>query len=134
LVKDLTDDAYAVWTFEPGNPVSDAVFNALRNKDQACVENAGAAWMPDIDTSQEPYCGTGEEGGCDSFVYANGGCVGLPGWSLELDGDLAFAKAAFKYGWTYSSTSYCEAQDFEWDHGYLDELGCYEEFGELYYR
>lgn len=132
LVKDVTDDAYATWDFDPGNAVSNAVLGALRDKSSACVANQ-SAWMPTFQNSQEDWCGTGDEGGCDSFMYDQGDCMGLPGWTLELDGDLYFAKAAFKYGYMFSGQSYCAAE-INWDHGYLDELGCYDELGEMYYR
>src|SRR5512140_2614343 len=100
MVKDLGDGDSAVWQFD-GTAVSQAVLGALRDKQPACVANS-AAWMPTPGTYRgtEPFCGTGGEGGRDSFVYTNGtGCTQpYAGWYLQLDGDTGCYNAAFKLG------------------------------------
>jgi hypothetical protein len=129
LVKDVTQSEHAAWMFD-GGVISNAVLAALRDKQTACLANE-APWAPYLDTSTESYCGTGNEGGCDSFMYDEG-CVSLPGWSLQLDGDLWYAASAFKLGWMRTGAS-C-TPDPNWDHGYLNTSACQDEHGELYFR
>jgi hypothetical protein len=129
LVKDLTDGARAAWRFDE-TVLGIAVLAALRNKQPACLEDE-VPFLPYLTDSVEVYCGLmSTEGGCDSFAYDTA-CV-TSGWTLQLDGDLFFAESAFKLGWTLTS-GFCST-DSLWDHGYLDNRGCAEEQGELYYR
>ena len=129
LVKDISQGEHAAWRFD-ASVISNAVLAAFTNGERACITDANA-WMPYLDTSSELYCGTGNEGGCDSFMYDDG-CVGLPGWSLQLDGDLFYASSAFKLG--YMRTGGNCGEDPIWDHGYLNTMACTDEHGELYFR
>ncbi|MBI4700798.1 MAG: hypothetical protein HY744_06480 [Deltaproteobacteria bacterium] len=124
LVKDLTDKAYAAWKFN-GSTISNAVLGALRDKIEFCKNEQGA-WQPYLNTSQEAYCGTGVEGGCDSFYYTLGSCLGLGKPGTNLDGDHGWGASAFKMG----------ASNFPMsdDYAFLNNQGCRDELGELYYR
>jgi hypothetical protein len=133
LVEDYSRNGHAVWTFDAANATSNAVLHALRDKTEACFSE-GQLFMPVEVSSADLFCGTGEEGGCDSFMYSNGNCASRPGWTLELDGDNLWAKAAFKVGWMYSSLDPCGAGDYMWQVAYLDYQGCGQEYGAFYYR
>lgn len=126
LVKDLTDKAHAVWTFN-GSTISNAVLGALQSKQEYCNVNQGA-FQPTLSTSAEAYCGNGQEGGCDSFFYTSGACKGVGNWGIHWDGDNAWCAAAFKMGATFGG---CGSQG---DQGFLNECACDDEQGELYYR
>lgn len=126
LVKDLTDKAHAVWTFN-NSIISNAVLGALQSKQEYCNANQGA-FQPTISTSAEAYCGNGQEGGCDSFFYTSGACKGVGSWGIHWDGDNAWCAAAFKMGATFGG---CGNQG---DQGFLNECACDDEKGELYYR
>lgn len=126
MVKDLTDKAHALWKFN-GSTISNAVLGALQNKQEYCGANQGA-FQPYANTSVEGYCGTGQEGGCDSFFYTSGACKGVGNWGIHWDGDNAWCAAAFKMGATWSG---CGNPG---DQGFLNDCACDDEQGELYYR
>ena len=126
LVKDVTDDAYAIWSFD-NSTISQAVLSALQDKQESCLLNQGA-FQPSISTSAEAYCGTGNEGGCDSFYYTSGACKGLGSWGIHWDGDNAWCMAAFKMGATFSGCGNAG------DQGFLNDCDCDDENGELYFR
>ena len=126
MVKDLTDQAYAMWTFN-NSTISNAVLGALQNKQEYCGANQGA-FQPYASTSLEAYCGTGNEGGCDSFFYTSGACQNVGNWGLHWDGDNAWCMAAFKMGATFGG---CGNQG---DQGFLNDCDCDDENGELYFR
>ena len=126
MVRDLTDNAHAVWEFD-GSPIATAALKALRDKAPACLKDK-AAWQPSINVSTEDFCGKGAEGGCDSFYYNAGSCNGIGGWGLMLDGDNFYCKAAFKLGATAGGN--CGNAD----RGFLNDCACANETGELYYR
>lgn len=136
MVKDLGDGDLALWTFDAQSAISNAVLAALRDKTASCLAQQ-PAWQPYRYTGTEAFCGTGSEGGCDSFVYSSGaGCAGVnyTGWWLELDGDTGCYNAAFKMGMPhtgYESTG-CEVPESN----YLDDgpSSADDPFGELYYR
>jgi hypothetical protein len=126
LVRDHSDGDHAFWTFD-GSAVSNAVLAALQLKTPACIRDQGA-FMPSETSSSEPYCGTGDEGGCDSFTYSDAGCAGGPqAWALNLDGDNWACASAFKLG----AVPDCAGDA---DYGYLDDCDCNDESGALYYR
>jgi len=126
LVRDTTDDAYAVWAFD-GSTMANAVLGALRDKVEVCITN-DVAWSALSETSSENFCDD-MNGGCDAFIYTNGNgnCNGATDWALELDDDGYYCRAAFKLGATPGG---CGAADW----GYLDVCDCSDEFGEMYYR
>lgn len=126
LVKDVTDGVYGKWTFN-GGTISNAVLAALQSKVEYCGVDQGA-FNPGVQTSVEPYCGTGQEGGCDSFFYTSGACRGVGNWGLHWDGDNAWCAAVFKMGATWAGG--CGADD----QGFLNDCACDDEQGELYYR
>lgn len=129
LVKDVTDGAHAAWRFN-GSTISNAVLAALRDKVQSCLINQGA-FMPYLSTSAEAYCGTGQEGGCDSFYYTSGSCYSLGTWGMNWEGDSHWAANAFKLGATQPGFGGCGNTG---DHGFLNDSACNNEYGELYYR
>jgi len=126
LVKDVTENQHAAWHFN-NSTISNAVLGALRDKQQYCASQQGA-FMPYITTSTEGYCGTGQEGGCDSFYYTTGSCHGVGNWGLHWDGDNAWCAAVFKFGATWAGG--CG----QGDQGFLNDCDCNDENGELYYR
>jgi cysteine-rich repeat protein len=126
LVKDLTAGEYAAWSFD-GSTISNAVLGALHKKEQVCIEQNNP-FMPYVSTSSEGYCGSGEEGGCDSFYYTNGGCNEINTWGVHWDGDSHWCGAVFKMGATLSGG--CGDND----HGFMDSCDCSDESGALYYR
>ncbi len=126
LVKDLTDNGRAAWHFN-GGTISNAVLAALRDKQQTCIAQQGA-FQPYMSNSNEPYCGNGAEGGCDSFYYTSGSCLGAGNWGLHWDGDNHWCAAVFKMGATVAGG--CGHDD----HGFLNDCDCDDEYGELYYR
>lgn len=136
MVKDLGDGDLALWAFDPQSAISSAVLAALRDKTASCLAQQ-PAWQPYRYTGAEAFCGTGGEGGCDSFIYTSGaGCTGTTytGWWLELDGDTGCYSAAFKMGMPhtgYEATG-CEIPEAN----YLDDgpTTTDDAQGELYYR
>jgi hypothetical protein len=126
LVKDLTDQAHAAWAFDASN-VSNAMVAALRDKAVVCVGPAGPPFNPYLDTSTEPFCGTGDQ--CDSFKYGDEGCNGTTDWVLTLDDDSHYCRAAFKLG---RATGAGNCGEVDW--GFLDNCDCTDEAGELYFR
>lgn len=126
LIKDLTDKAHAMWTFN-NTTISNALLGALQSKVQYCAANQ-TPFNPIINTSAEAYCGNGQEGGCDSFFYTSGACNGVGNWGIHWDGDGAWCAAAFKMGATFGG---CGNHG---DQGFLNECACDDEKGELYYR
>lgn len=131
LIKDVSDGDHAAWDLA-NNPVGAAIISAMRDHNQIC-ELQSSSFMPYTNTSNEPYCGTGQEGGCDSFLYTDGSCGDAQNWQLEIDGDGYFCGAAFKVGATYRDGNFGEGCGDD-DYGYLDQCDCQDEFGELYYR
>lgn len=136
MIKDLGDGDVALWTFDSQNAISNAVLGALRDKTASCLAQQ-VAWQPYRYTGTESFCGTGSEGGCDSFVYSSGaGCAGVTytGWWLELDGDTGCYNAAFKMGMPHSGYEAigCEIPEAN----FLDDgpTTTDDPFGELYYR
>jgi hypothetical protein len=136
MVKDLGDHNTALWKFDPENMISSAVLGALRDKTPTCLAQR-APWMPYSYDGTEAFCGTGSEGGCDSFVYLNTSLTGCPstytGWYLQLDGDTGCYAAAFKMGMPPAgSPTGCEVVDVN----YLDDgpSSTDDAVGELYYR
>lgn len=135
MVKDLGDGDFALWRFDAANPVAKAALGALRDKTQGCVANQ-TPWMPYLYQGMESFCGTGGEGGCDSFVYTDGtGCgANYRGWYIQLEGDTGCHNAAFKIGMTHAGleTQGCEPVDVN----YLDDgpSTADDQIGELYYR
>ena len=123
MVRDTSAGQYALWHFN-GSEVSNGVLGALRDKKQACFKQK-ADWQPYLNTSTEPFCGTGCEDGCDSFYYSNAACAQIAGWGLELDGDNGWGCAAFKLGASNGTNP---------DWAYLDQQDQKDEFGELYWR
>jgi len=126
LVKDKSENQHAAWHFS-GGTISNAVLGALQSKQQYCAANQGA-FQPYINTSSEGYCGTGQEGGCDSFYYTSGSCLGAGNWGLHWDGDNHWCAAVFKMGATVAGG--CGHDD----QGFLNDCDCDDEQGELYYR
>ena len=126
MVKDLTDKTYALWKFNNGT-ISNAVRAALQDKVEYCAANQGA-FQPYFSNSAEPYCGNGQEGGCDSFFYTSGACQAVGNWGIHWDGDGAWCAAAFKMGATKGG---CGNPG---DQGFLNDCACDDEKGELYYR
>ena len=139
LVKDQIDGSHAVWDFAAANAISATALRALRDGTPGCLVNQ-TPWMPRIYSGAEPFCGTGLEGGCDSFVYtkvSGPGCGGnlYQGAFLELDGDSGCYNAAFKLGMTHAGYEAmgCPVPDA----GYLDNgpvTATDDNLGELYYR
>jgi hypothetical protein len=136
MVKDLGDGDTALWQFDRENVISNSVLAALRDKTTGCVSQQ-VLWQPYSYTGTEPFCGTGSEGGCDSFTYVDTTgpvCGPYNGWFLELDGDTGCYSAAFKIGMTHSGyeTIGCELPDVN----YLDDgpTTVDDATGELYYR
>lgn len=137
MVKDLGDHNVALWKFDPQNAISNAVLGALRDRTPVCLAQQ-VPWMPYFYDGTETFCGTGAEGGCDSFVYVNSSITGCPstytGWYLQLDGDTGCYNAAFKIGMTHTGyeTIGCEMPDVN----YLDDgpTSTDDNTGELYYR
>lgn len=137
MVRDLGDGDIALWKFDSANQISNAVLGALRDKAVSCQQNR-VPWQPYRYSGTESFCGTGGEGGCDSFVYVNGTMAGCPsayvGWYTELDGDTGCYNAAFKLGMTHTGfeTIGCEMPDVN----YLDDgpTSTDDNTGELYYR
>ncbi|RME05136.1 MAG: hypothetical protein D6812_03625 [Deltaproteobacteria bacterium] len=126
LIKDITDDAYAAWHFDPSNEISNAVLAAFQEKRTTCLAQR-TAWQPYVHTSQEEFCGTGMEGGCDSFYYVPSGCIGgINHWGLQLDGDTGWWAGAVKLG--------DSSHEGEVDWAYLNGRDAQDEFGEMYYR
>ena len=123
MVRDTTAGQYALWHFD-GSTISNAVLAALRDKQPQCTAQQ-ATWMPYLHTSTESFCGTGCEGGCDSFFYGNAHCASIGGWGIELDGDTGWGCAAFKLGATNGTNP---------DWAFLDQAGQKDEQGELYWR
>ncbi|RME56540.1 MAG: hypothetical protein D6795_01225, partial [Deltaproteobacteria bacterium] len=117
---------YAAWHFDEST-ISNAVLGALRDRRQYCGAQQGA-FMPYLNTSTEGYCGTGQEGGCDSFYYTSGSCRSVGNWGLHWDGDNAWCAAVFKMGATFGGN--CGAGD----QGFLNDCDCNDEEGEIYYR
>jgi hypothetical protein len=146
MVKDLADrnmagvaPSIALWHFDATSTISNAVLGALRDKTIACLPQQ-ALWRPYQYDGTEAFCGTGAEGGCDSFVYVNGtvgtGCITYGGWYLQLDGDTGCYNAAFKIGMVYANPpSGCEMVDVNYlDSGPPPAAGADDNIGELYYR
>lgn len=126
MVKDLTDKVHALWKFN-NSTISKALLAALQDKVEYCGANQGA-FQPYFNNSAEVYCGTGNEGGCDSFYYTSGACQAVGNWGIHWDGDGAWCSAAFKMGATKSG---CGNHG---DQGFLNECACDDEKGELYFR
>lgn len=135
MVKDLGDGDTALWNFDGTNAVSNAVLAALRDKTASCVLN-GTPWTPYSYSGTEGFCGTGAEGGCDSFVYSSSaGCsVNYTGFYVALDGDTGCYNTAFKMGMTHTGyeTLGCEIPEAN----FLDDgpTTLDDQVGELYYR
>lgn len=136
MVKDLGDEDLALWQFDPESAISNAVLAALRDKTTSCLAQQ-VPWQPYSYSGTETFCGTGGEGGCDSFAYVDTsapGCVAYTGWYLQLDGDTGCYNAAFKMGMTHAGyeTIGCELPDVN----YLDDgpSSLDDNIGELYYR
>jgi hypothetical protein len=138
MVKDLGDGDVALWRFDAANAISKAVLAALRDKTTGCLAQQ-VPWQPYFYSGTESFCGTGGEGGCDSFVYvdtAGVGCQSYTGWYLQLDGDTGCHNAAFKMGMTHPGF---ESQGCELatpDVNYLDDgpTTLDDQIGELYFR
>jgi hypothetical protein len=134
MVKDLGDGDHAVWRFD-GGVVANTALAAFRNKTLGCVLNQ-TPWQPTLYSGTEPFCGTGGEGGCRTFVYTTGvGCGNsYAGWYTQMDGDTGCYNTAFKLGMTH--TGYegigCEMPDAN----FLDDGPTTDDdrTGELYYR
>ena len=124
MVRDTTQNQHALWHFDAGNEISNGVLGALRDKKAVCLPQK-VAWTPYSHTSSETFCGSGCEGGCDSFFYGNANCAGIGGWGMELDGDTGWGCAAFKLG---------ASNGVNPDWAFLDQSGQKDEQGELYYR
>ena len=126
MVKDLTDKNHAMWKFN-NTLISQAVLAALQSKKEYCGANQGA-FAPYFSNSIEGYCGSGEEGGCDSFFYTSGACLNVGTWGMHFDGDNHWCAAAFKMGATFGGCGNTG------DQGFLNDCDCDDEKGELYYR
>jgi hypothetical protein len=126
MVKDLTDKQHAMWKFN-NTVISQAVLGALQSKKEYCATNQ-VAFTPYFTNSSEAYCGSGQEGGCDSFFYTSGACQNLGAWGMHFDGDGAWCAAAFKMGATFGGCGNTG------DQGFLNDCDCDDEKGELYYR
>ena len=123
MVRDTTRGLFALWHFDSSNAISSAVLAALQSKTTFCNHDL-AAWNPyNISTAGLNFCGTGCEGGCDSFYY--GTCRSTSTIGIELDGDNSWGCAAFKEGGTDGANP---------DWGYLDYQTQHVNFGELWYR
>jgi hypothetical protein len=136
LIKNTDKATVAAWHFNAGNSVSNQTLSALRDGVQSCVMQ-GTAWNPYLNTSPESYCGTGAEGGCDSFQYQlnQGQCNTArgTGWMIELDGDGGCYAAAFKMGPGQAGQPSCN--NGASDPGFLnDGPTTTDRHGELYYR
>ena len=135
LVIDKTDGAYAAWHFDPANNVSNAVLGALRDRNPVCLVN-GQAFNPYTVSSAEQFCGTGLEGGCDSFFYTEGTCDGgktnAGSWGVNWDGDSGCYASAFKFGDVSTPCCGCIMNGSDW--AFLNYTGVKDESGEIYYR
>lgn len=135
MVKDLGDNDVALWHFDSTSTISNGVLGAFRDKVPICFVSQ-PIWQPYFYSGTEPFCGTGGEGGCDSFVYTTGpGCANsYTGWYLQLDGDSGCYNAAFKIGMTHTGleTSGCASPDVN----FLDDgpTTMDDTHGELYFR
>lgn len=137
MVKDLGDGDIALWRFDAANAISNAMLGALRDKTTRCLAQQ-TPWQPYFYSGTETFCGTGGEGGCDSFAYVNtseAGCASsYTGWYIQLDGDTGCYSTAFKMGMTHAGyeSMGCELPDVN----YLDDgpTTLDDNIGELYYR
>ena len=135
LVVDKTDGAHAAWHFAPANSTSNAILGALRDRTPVCAAN-GQVFNPYLVSSAEQFCGTGVEGGCDSFFYTSGTCgagktVG-GSWGVNWDGDTGCYAAAFKFGDVSTPCCGCVMNGSDW--AFLNYTAVKDESGELYYR
>jgi hypothetical protein len=125
-VKDVTDDAYATWSFS--NAIGQGMLDAMRDKTEICIRN-GQVHDPLMETSSEPFCV--DSGGCDSFKYTDSDCFNTSGWVLTLDDDSYYCRAAFKLG-RATSPDGNDCGEVDW--GFLDDCECGDEHGELLFR
>jgi len=134
LVKDVTDKAHAAWHFNASNVISKAVLAAMRDRTKQCTYEQ-AAFQPYVYNGAEQFCGTGIEGGCDSFFYTDAACGPgkvKTGWGVNWDGDTGCYSSAVKLGDVSTNCCGCNMDGADW--GFLNYTDVQNEWGEMYYR
>jgi len=136
LIRDVTNSEWAAWHFNSNNNVSNAVLSALRDRKKQCILD-GSAFMPYGQSVKSTYCGTGDEGGCDTFFYTDQPCSSKTKnvWGLHWDGDTCCCAAAMKFGnvdCNNGSCCGCPANDSDW--GFMESCSAKASFGEAYWR
>ncbi len=134
LVKDVTDKAHAAWHFSGSNAISNAVLAAMRDRTKQCIYEQ-AAFQPYVYSGAEQFCGTGIEGGCDSFYYTDAVCGAgktKAGWGVNFDGDTGCYSSAIKLGDVSTNCCGCNMSGPDW--GFLNYTDVQNEWGEIYYR
>ena len=134
LIKDVTDNTKAAWNFNPANPISNAVLAAMQLRQKQCLAQT-TAFNPYFTDSAETFCGTGAEGGCDSFFYTDAPCSAGKvdgGWGLNWDGDTGCYSAAVKLGDVSTYCCGCVTGQSDW--AFLNYTAVKDEWGEMYFR